>query len=183
MFINFSSDSLYSSVYEYKLPDGEHIPYIGISPRNDVHVGAKIEWYKEVWKIIKESSNPDVLTHNFGCTTLSIIEQFPSMSSDSTSWLKTAIFGSIQLIVDGKIKSVTVSPRKTMSEDYLLNKSPALIDYVRKEVDRVGHGITLDDILEDDKGGVRASFNLYVMNEWRESFTYKGNDSYKKSLW
>ena len=56
---------------EYKFLDGDHIPYIGISPRNDVHVSEKMKWYEMVWGIIRESSNPNVLTHNFGMTTIS----------------------------------------------------------------------------------------------------------------
>lgn len=167
----------------FTFKDGDHIPYIGISPRNDVHVNEKMKWYEQVWKIIKESPNPNVMTHNFGMTTISMMEQYPSMSSDSTSWIRSASFGNIMLVVNGKIKTYYVSNRNPDAPDHVNHLSKALKEDIEKHVARIGNGITLKDLLEDDNGSLRIIFNLYSLNEWKKSFKFEGNDLYKEDLW
>ena len=167
---------------EFRFPDGDKIEYIGISPDNGVHVNEKMKWYEQVWKIIRESSNPDVLTHNFGMTTISLMEQYPSMSSDSTSWLQHARFGTICLVVNGKVKTICVSDRKTSSPDHITNQNKALYEAVEKMCEKIGHGITLDDLLKDEKGSLRMIFNLYALDVWRKNFVYRGNNLFKEEL-
>jgi hypothetical protein len=169
---------------EYTFPDGDHIPYIGISPRNDVHVNEKMKWYEMVWGIIRESSNPNVLTHNFGMTTISMMEQYPSCSSDSTSWVRSASFGNIMLVVNGKVKSIYVSDRHMDSSDHILNQPQAIKEAVEEECKRIGHGLTLNDLIYNDpKGQYRALFNLFSLHEWSSNFVYEGTDQFKESLW
>lgn len=169
---------------EYTFPDGDHIPYIGISPRNDVHVNEKMKWYEQVWKIIKQSPNPNVLTHNFGMTTISMMEQYPSCSSDSTSWIRSASFGNIMLVINGKIKSVYVSNRNEMSPDHIKNQSLAVREAVEALCKKIGHGLTLKNLTDDDENGsLRMCFNLYSLNEWRKNFKYIGSDVFKEELW
>ena len=169
---------------EFKFKDGDHIHYIGISPRNDVHVNEKTKWYEYIWKIIKQSSNPNVLTHNFGMTTVALMEQFPSCSSDSTSWLRSASFGNIMIPVNGKIKTVTVSNRQIHSSDHIYNQSKAVQDEVEKLCNKIGHNLSIKQLVEnDDKGQKRQIFNLYSLNEWRINFKYSGNDIFKEDLW
>lgn len=168
---------------DFRFSDNSKIEYIGISPDNGAHVNDKIVWYDRVWKIISESSNPDVLTHNFGCTTVSIMEQYPSMSSDSTSWLRCAGFGNILLVINGKVKPVYVSNRNIFSKDHINNQNEAVKDSVKAICEKIGHGITLDSLLNDDSAGLRKIFNLYSLNEWRKTFRFEGNQSFKKILW
>ena len=168
---------------EYKFPDGDHIPYIGISPRNDVHVAEKTKWYEKVWKLISESSNPNVLTHNFGMTTISLMEQYPSMTSDSTSWIRSASFGNITLIKNGKVKSVYVSNRNPDSPDHILNQPVAVREDVEAECKKIGHGIELKHLLEDENGSLRMLFNLYALDKWRREFIYEGTTTFKNELW
>lgn len=169
---------------EYTFSDGDHIPYIGISPRNDVHVNDKILWYEQVWKIIKESSNPNVLTHNFGMTSISILEQFPSCSSDSTTWIQSANYGNILVPINGKVKIVLVSDRKKLSPDHIYNQSPAVIDAVKDLCNKVGYGFTIEELVENDPTGYkRKVFNLLSLDIWRKSFKYEGNNLFKSVLW
>lgn len=171
----------------YQFEDGDFIPYIGISPRNDVHVNEKVQWYNATWKIIYDEcaklGREIPLTHNFGCTTISIMEQFPSMSSDSTSWVRGASFGNIELVIGAKIKTVYVSNRNPHDPDHITNQSPAVKQAVEDMCHKIGHGITLQALLDDDKGNLRPLVNLYSLDEWRKSFVYKGTTSFKKSLW
>lgn len=172
---------------EYTFSDGDYIPYIGISPRNDIHVGEKIKWYEMVWKIIEEECariGRDIpLTHNFGMTTISMMEQYPSCSSDSTSWVRSASFGNIMIVVNGKIKSIYVSNRNLNSSDHINNQPLAIREAVEKECQEMGHGITLQSLIDDDKGAIRPLFNLISLNKWKQTFRYEGNDSYKETLW
>lgn len=171
----------------YKFKDGDFIPYIGISPRNDVHVGEKIKWYEETWKVInnecKKLGRDKPLTHNFGCTTISIMEQYPSCSSDSTSWLRYATFGNILLVTNGKIKMVYVSTRDTARPDHLINQSPAVKKEIENACQKMGHGMSIDALVNDEKGNLRPLFNLFQLNEWKKSFKYIGNDDIKEDLW
>lgn len=173
---------------EYRFPDGDYIPYIGISPRNDVHVNEKIKWYDETWKIIytkcAELNRNIPAAHNFGCTTASIIQQYPSCSSDSSSWMQSAVRGRIMIPVKDKIKTVYVSDRNLLSSDHVYNQSQAVKDDIEQICAKIGHGMTLKNLCEDDpKGDLKMLFNLYALNEWKQSFEYIGNTQFKESLW
>jgi hypothetical protein len=172
---------------EYRFEDGDFIPYIGISPRNDVHVGEKTKWYEKVWKFIYEECsklNRDIpATHNFGMTTIAMMEQYPSCSSDSTSWIRSASFGNIMIVVNGKIKTTYVSNRNELASDHIKNQPQAVKDSVKKLCEKIGHGITLDALMKDDNGSLRIAFNLYALNEWKQSFKYVGTQEFKEDLW
>ena len=176
------------NMLSYQFEDGSFVEYIGISPSNDAGVNDKIKWYEKTWEFIykrcAELGRKIPLTHNFGCTTVSIMEQYPSMSSDSTSWVRSASFGNIMLVVNGKIKTMYVSDRNMLSPDHILNQPQAIKDAVEKECQRVGHGLTLNDLIyNDSKGQYRTLFNLYSLSDWSDKFEYKGTQEFKEDLW
>ena len=172
---------------EYKFPDGDFIPYIGISPRNDVHVGEKTKWYEATWKVIydkcEELGREIPLTHNFGMTTISMMEQYPSCSSDSTSWVRSASFGNIMIVVNGKIKTVYVSNRNLNDPEHILHQPLAVQEAVEQICKELGHGFSIDALVNDDKGALRPLFNLMSLNKWRQSFEYIGTQAFKEELW
>ena len=55
---------------------GNHIPYIGISPANDVALKFRDSWMSVVFHHIKKSSNPNVKTHGFGVTSFNILQKY-----------------------------------------------------------------------------------------------------------
>ena len=171
----------------YQFSDGSFIEYIGISPSNDAAVNEKIKWYERTWKIIYDEceklGREIPLTHNFGMTTISLMEQYPSMSSDSTSWIRGASFGNIMLVVNGKIKTVYVSNRNPQAPDHINNQSSAVREAVEKMCDEIGHGITLQHLIDDEKGNLRPIFNLYSLHKWMVNFRYEGNTCFKTELW
>lgn len=171
----------------YQHQDGSFIKYIGISPANDSHVNDKIKWYEKVWGIITEECNKlgreIPYTHNFGMTSLPLITQFPSYTSDSTSWIRGASFGNIQIIINDKIKSIYVSNRNPEAPDHINNQSLAVKEAVEKIVQEIGHGVTLKDLLEDDNGALRICFNIYSINKWCREFQYQGSADFKEELW
>ena len=174
-----------NQMLEYTFDDGDHIPYIGISPRNDVNVKEKQRWYEDVWKYIKESSNPNVLTHNFGMTSLSIMNTYPSCSSDSTSWLKHASFGKIIIASKNTFKTILVSDRKIYDDEHIYNQPEEIKQVVQKICDYIGHGLTVKDLVENDPvGKFRTIFNLYSLNNWRIAFKGAKETTFTKtSLW
>ena len=106
------------------------------------------------------------------------------MTSDSTSWLRYASFGNIMLVVNGKIKQVYVSDRNKTSPDHYLNQPTAVKEAVAEMCEKIGHGIKIEHLLEEDaNGSLRLIFNLYSLDKWRREFVYKGNNSFKKELW
>lgn len=75
--------------------DGHPCPYIGVAGRHGITSKQLMYYFDDVFKIIKESNNPNVHVHAFGMTVFHLLEMFPFYSADSTSWLKQAIFGNI----------------------------------------------------------------------------------------
>lgn len=167
----------------FKFKDGDHISYIGISPRNDVHVNEKMKWYEDVWRIIRNSENPNVLTHNFGMTTISLMEQYPSCSSDSTSWIRSASFGNIMLVINGNIKTVYVSNRNPLSPDHYNFQSQAIKDAINDFAKQLNCGLTVEDLLNDENGSYRMIWNLYALHQWSSTFKYENEEIYKEDLW
>jgi len=175
------------NMLEYRFSDGSFIEYIGISPSNDAAVSEKAKWYEITWKFIYEVCNnlgrEIPLTHNFGMTTVQLMEQYPSMSSDSTSWIRSASFGNLNIVINGKVKTVYVSNRNPDSPDHITNQPLAVREAVEELCKEIGHGIELKHLLEDDNGSLRMIFNLYALDKWRKEFEYKGNTLFKESLW
>lgn len=163
------------NMLEYKHSDGKPIWYIGISPANDVSVTEKKKWLEVVFKIIKESSNPNVHTHAFGMTTLNVLEQYPFTSADSTSWLLSAANGSI--IVDGK--TFTISDRRIHDDRNLLNRAEGIKEAVAEKAAK--YGFTLEQLSEDP--AARRLFNIQTLREWELNYEYRGNDLFKEELW
>ena len=171
----------------YRYQDNTFIKFIGISPRNDVHVNEKAKWYEETWRIIYEEcaklGREIPLTHNFGMTTLSLMEQYPSYTSDSTSWLRSGSFGNIMIIVNGKIKTIYVSNRNLNSDEHIYHQNQAIKDTVETWCKKFGYGLSIDALVNDDKGNYRMVWNLLMLNEWRNNFNYEGSQEFKQDLW
>lgn len=167
------------NMLEYKHEDGTHIKYIGISPNKSLSSKTWKTWLEKVFKTINESSNPKVCTHAFGIGALGVLEQFPFTSADSTTWLKLSSFGSITV----KGKTVCVSRRKETQPEYILNRSTAVIEDVKKICAEIG--ITLEDLMDEDDTKARINrecFNLMSLKEWADNYTFKGNKMFKKEL-
>ena len=99
------------NILEWVDENGEHIPYIGISPANDQPVKEKEKFIDKCFKIIAKSSNPNVCTHAFGMTSLYILERYPFTSADSTSWILNGANGSI-MTKYGSVRATSARDRK-----------------------------------------------------------------------
>ena len=69
-------------------------------------------WLDHIWD--KYLALPDgtarVKIHGFGLTTFELMDRYPWFSVDSTSWVQIGMFGNILWPVDGKIRTLCMSP-------------------------------------------------------------------------
>lgn len=154
------------NMLNWKDENGKHIEYIGISPAVDVP-GLE-NWLNKSFKIIANSSNPNVKTHAFGMTQLSVLEQYPYTSADSTSWKLSAAMGNIYTpwgalyISDRGAKD---SNCFEIQPQHLKNK---VIEYVESL------GFTFEEAQSKDT--VRYLINIQFLLDWAKNYEYKGGD-------
>lgn len=162
------------NMLEYTHEDGKHIPYIGISPANDVSVCQKKKWLEHVFSTIAKSSNPNVKTHAFGMTSLNVLEQFPFTSADSTSWLLSGANGGI--MVNGHTYSI--SEKSVHHSGNIAHASAGAIEGLSEKVEKFGY--TLEQLKNSAMD--RQIFNLLSLKEWADNYQYRGKTIYKESL-
>lgn len=152
---------------------GSHIPYIGVSPANDVSISKKIPWIQQVFGMISESSNKNVCTHAFGMTSLDVLETYPFTSADSTTWIQSARFGNV---VVGK-KMYAVSERLTHDPKHISRRP-----LEEKKLQEIAHqrGLPWEDIIA--RVDTRCQFNVMSYKEWADNYKFKGGSHHQKRL-
>jgi len=153
--------------------DGRHIPYIGISPANDVGKPDKCKWFETVFSAIRKSSNPNVKTHCFGLTSFTVLEQYPFYSADATTWLMAAIYGAIftdwgQILVGERVTEL----------NHFNNQHPDLQKKIREQVARWGY--TIEECMES--GAVRKIVNASYSKWWADNYKLKSKMKFQKRL-
>ena len=142
---HFGEDTKYlQRMLEYRDECGDALEYIGLSPANDASVQARMLYLKNMYDIIKASSNPNVKTHVYGFTSLNAMSKFPCYSADSISHRLISGYNKIVTQNFGII-SVTKRPRtvKTKSNMSFLELADDFnIKLLRDELE--GLGVTLD---------------------------------------
>lgn len=162
------------NMLEWVDENGEHIPYIGISPANDQPVGSKIQYIEKCFKIIKHSSNPTVQTHAFGMTSLYVLEMYPFTSADSTTWIINGANGSIM----SKYGSVTLSSARLDSPDHIRKMPKAAYMEIQSHVEALGY--TMEGLATDYKQ--RIIFNIQFLLEWSKNYKYRPSDVRRRPL-
>lgn len=85
---------------KYQMEKGE-LPYIGISPANDVSMPEKLHFMDSCYAHIHKTVGLDkVRTHGFAVTSPEQLYRYPLFSADSSSWTSPARFGAIPLFYD-----------------------------------------------------------------------------------
>ena len=158
------------NMLNYVDEEGNHIPYIGISPAVDVP-GLE-EFLTRSFDIISMSNNPNVKTHAFGMTQLKILEMYPYTSADSTSWKLSAAMGSIYT----PYGAVYVSERGKYEKNYIKNQpidaQKNLIAYIEE------CGYSFDDVAKFDYA--RYVVNIKYLMDWAKNYKFKGRSKVKK---
>ena len=161
-----------TNILEWTDDNGEHIPYIGISPANDVHTAAKEVFISKCFDLIAHSNNPKVKTHAFGMTSLSLLEIYPFYSADSTSWKMAAAMGNIYT----PYGPIYVSDRRPYDSTYIKNQSKEMYGKIEAYVNEIG--FTFEDVVKFDYN--RYIVNIHYLMDWARNYRFKGIN--KKSM-
>lgn len=160
------------NMLEWTDENGEHIPYIGVSPALDL---PGIENFLDIsFDIIKNSSNSNVKTHAFGMTRLDILEKYPYTSADSTSWKLCAAMGSIYT----PWGTIYVSERGKYSKDYIFNQSKDAVSNIEKYINE--QGFSIEDVAKYDY--IRYIININYLVNWAKNYKFIGKPHNKKAL-
>lgn len=160
------------NMLEWTDENGEHIPYIGISPAVDVP-GIEV-FLDRSFDIIKQSSNPNVKTHAFGMTRLDLLEIYPYTSADSTSWKLAGAMGSIYT----PYGTIYVSKYKKNDVKYIKNQSLDAYNNLCKYIEDLG--FTFDEVANSDVA--RYICNIKYLLNWVKNYKFKGKNSYQNKL-
>ena len=167
----------FHNLLSYTHPDGRHIKYIGLGAPQGVFRTVRRNYYKEWFKIIEESPNPEVKTHAFGCTDLQILTEFPFTSADSASWIRSAAAGNI-LVND---KWISLSCRSKNFLAHFSERNSSYKVYVENYVKE--RGFTVEQ-LQTDPDAIYL-YNIRYLKNWSDNYvcTYKKNGIiYKANL-
>lgn len=157
-----------NNMLEYTDENGNHIPYIGISTRNDAPMKDKRNWLELVFHTIATSSNPNVKTHAFGMTSFPLLESFPFTSADSTAWIMTSVNGSVFT----PYGTILVSEKSIHNKGHFYNLSRPQQDAILKYIQDMG--FTFEELSKDYRK--REVFNITYMNNWANNYVYKGGN-------
>lgn len=152
--------------------NGYKPPYIAFGGRNGVHTKHLYSCLDKFFEIIKQK-RPDVKTHAFGITVLELLEQYPFTSADSTSYLQTAINGSIFTNAVGVVK---LSDRTLKDPKNFEHKPDQYKQLVEDEIKSYGYDI--NELKESFR--VRLRYNVDYFVRWQESYTYKPRTKIKR---
>lgn len=154
--------------------DGKHIPYIGVSPANDRSTKEKNEWFETVFRLIGQSSNPNVKTHAFGMTSLPVLERYPFTSADSTSWIMTGANGGIMTPY-----GTVVMSEKQLDNPQHINHAPAEEQEQIRQLCKK-YKFKFEDLMISYQE--RCKFNVAYLMDWAKNYKYKGTEIKKRSL-
>ncbi len=142
------------------------VQYMGVSPSNDRTEAEKEAWLREVYRVIKLSSNPNIQTHALGMTNMRLMESFPLTSADSTTWLMNGVYGNITT----RFGILSISERKKVQKGrHLLNQPQAIQQEVINDIEKFGY--TLEELSGDSKK--RALYNVDFFLDWAKNYEYK----------
>lgn len=175
---HFGEDTKYlKRMLEYRDAQGDQLDYIGLSPANDASVQARMIYLKDMYEIIKKSSNPNVKTHIYGFTSLDAMSKFPCYSADSISHRLISGYNKIFTQNFGII-SVSRQPRTVKSKSnlsFLETADSYNLNILRSEFDEFGidlefakkYGFEGDDILDwiPDDNNIRVAFSIRTIQK------------------
>jgi len=169
----------------YKFSDGSQIPYIGLSPRGDVSLKDKYDFCYKCFSVIKKSSNPNVKTHAFGATSLSMLERLPFTSADSTTWVLVSAFGQVWIPtgITGDSVDDTVGVKLGVSKENISHKTATWTYWeqkpeVKKKLDDYFESIGTNIEKLSESHNERAIASAKFCQTWAKNYEYKGVSSF-----
>lgn len=172
----------------YEFSDGNPIPYIGLSPRGDVSLAAKYDFCAKCFSVIQRSKNPNVKTHAFGATSLSMLERLPFTSADSTTWVLVSAFGQVWIPtgITGQSIDDTVGVKLGVSKENISHptatqtyweQSPA----IKKKLDDYFESIGTNIEKLSESHSERSLASAKFCQNWAKNYKYKGLKSFSST--
>jgi queuine/archaeosine tRNA-ribosyltransferase len=153
--------------------NGYKPPYIAYGGRGGVPTKHLYNSLDTFFDIIKEV-RPDVKVHAFGITVISILERYPFTSCDSTSYIQTAINGSV--FSEDLKKPVKVSSKIVKDPLHYTHFADNMKEVFLKEVERYGYNV--EDLSNDVSA--RLKFNVDYFMRWQKNYKLKTDKKVKK---
>ena len=171
---------------DYTFENGEHIPYIGLSPRGDVSLQAKYDFCAQCFSVIQSSTNPNVKTHAFGATSLSMLERLPFTSADSTTWVLVSAYGQVWIPtgITGSSVDDTVGVKLGVSKENILHPTSTQTYWeqskeIKKKLDDYFESIGTDIEKLSESHSERALASAKFVQDWAKNYEYKGLKTFK----
>lgn len=117
-------------------------------------------WLDRVWGnyLVDGSGRARIKVHGFGITARSIMERYPWHSVDSSSWIQSASFGSIETPEHGPISVSEKSPSRHDAGQHLITLTPLEQDYLYRKLEEAGFTYErLSTVYQS-----RAAYNLWA---------------------
>ena len=111
---------------------------------------------------------PDTKVHGFGITVPHILEQYPFYSADSTSWLKTAINGSVFIEALGGV-SVSISDRTKKDKGHIIYKDEHTKQIIKNEIEKYGYNF--EDLEANFRPRLRYNVDYFL--RWQKNYKYE----------
>lgn len=173
---------------DYVFEDGKHIPYIGLSPRGDVSLVAKYDFCASCYSVIQASKNPNVCTHLFGATSLSMLERLPATSADSTTWVLVSAFGQVWVpndIIGTNSIDDTVGVKLGISTENISHPTATQTYWeqpksIQRKLDDYFESIGTNAEKLSKSHSERALASAKFCQKWADDYVYKGLDSFVK---
>ena len=153
--------------------DGFIPPYIAYGGRVGTptkHLYNSLDNFFDVIERVK----PDTKVHGFGITVLEILEKYPFTSADSTSWLKTAVNGSI--FSDKLNKSIKISAKTFKDPLHYSCLHPHLQEILLNEIKE--YNFNLEALQNDVKE--RLKYNIDYFYRWTQNYKYTPRPKIRK---
>lgn len=170
---------------DYKFTDGTQIPYIGLSPRGDVSLEAKYDFCAKCFAVIQKSSQPNIKTHAFGATSLSMLERLPFTSADSTTWVLVSAFGQVWIPagITGYSVDDTVGVKLGVSKENMTHPTATWTyweqpDEIKKKLDDYFESIGTNIEKLSESHSERSLASAKFCQDWAKNYQYKGLKSF-----
>lgn len=158
-------------------PDGTLVDYIGFGAMagTGMTLPHKKAFFERCFRIIQDSSNPNVKVHAMGMTSLDLLEMYPFYSADSTSWIMQGAMG----MIITPWGSFDVSEKNKFQKTSLFHQPKEIKDKIVSWLHT--NELSLEQVVEDYKS--RMLCNLISLTCWSKNYRYRGgNRAFKKSL-
>ena len=136
----------------------ENYDYITIGGMVGKSVATLNTWLDRVWpRMVDGSGRPKLKVHAFGITSVSVMQDYPWYSCDSSSWIQAAAFGSVITPKFGPVKVSDKSPSRHDWGQHATTLTPAEQDVVFRMLEEQGFTYErLSTVYES-----RAAYNLW----------------------